>query len=296
MFSAMAVLNPNYQFDKVDILADRRALRVLLDFVQGKFTGEIRLDLHIVSNTLVIVCNEPRWWIQSDGRSIMSNFKKVFTLDWPGMDDSTSHYRAIRYSMGSLNIVCRYEADAYDDKVVFNNITRPNPSDVIAGAPYLPGFNPHAPLSKIPMGRSVPTAQLAEITIRKTDCIPRPLRGIEKLWFGRTSLLYTGQEIGESGVVEGVKYENATEMVQKWETENQLNLRKLASLLGQLRFALKKQDTPNRAAVLIRRTPKEPLSMCTMKETKQVLDTEFLERHWASMYAGDQFDASGYGY
>ncbi|OAL46905.1 hypothetical protein IQ07DRAFT_517345, partial [Pyrenochaeta sp. DS3sAY3a] len=282
MFSAMAVLNPNYKFDNVDILADRRALRLLLAFVQGKFSGEFRLDLHLVSNTLVIVCNEAGWWTKGDGSTMTSNLKKVFTLDWPGMEDSTGHYRAIRYSMGPLSIVCRYDAHTYDDRVVFNNTTRPNPTLVTAGFPSLPDFNPRAPLSKLPMGRMVPTAQLAHITTRVNDNIPRTFDGIDRLWFGRTSLLYTGQRIGNSRVINGVKYENATASIQNWEMENQLNLRKLASLLGQLRFALKNRNTPNRAAVLIRRGVKDPLQLCAMKEENQAFDAEFIEKHWVS--------------
>ena len=40
------------------------------------------------------------------------------------MEDATSHYRAIRYTMGPLNVVCRFEADAYDDGIIPDDLTQ----------------------------------------------------------------------------------------------------------------------------------------------------------------------------
>ena len=115
------------------VTADRNNLRVLLEFVQGKANGPFRLDLYTIFNTLIIVRNEAKWWKHSNGESYGCNFEAFFTKPATGMEDATSHYRAIRYSMGPLNVVCRFEADAYDDGANSDDLTESEVQAVSGG-------------------------------------------------------------------------------------------------------------------------------------------------------------------
>ncbi|KAF1935854.1 hypothetical protein EJ02DRAFT_304663, partial [Clathrospora elynae] len=231
MFHALSVMNPDYQFNDVDVLADRNSLRTLLEYTQGK-GGLIRLDIYLVYNTLVILRNEQRWWKSSDGHSYGYNFERFFTQPTKGMEDATSHYRAIRYPMGPLNVVCRFEADAYDDGIVSDELTESEAAAVSGGLASRAIFEYRAPIRVLQQGHIVPTAQIVELkTQSHVPGICKPVACQDQLWFGRTSLLFTGPYDKDTGVVKHIKQEDAKERVKKWEENQQEPLRKLVTLL-----------------------------------------------------------------
>lgn len=281
MFHALSVMNPNYQFNDIDVLADRNNLRVLLEFVQGKVNGPFRLDLYLVFNTLIIVRKESRWWKVSDGASYGCNFEKFFTQPSQGMEDATSHYRAIRYSMGPLNVVCRFEADAYDDGLVSDELTQFEANAVSGGLTERPKFDFRAPIRVLQKGHIVPTAQMVELKTQKYDPERfRPVTCQDQLWFGRTKLLFTGPYEANTGVIRRVKFEDATDRIRNWEQNNQESLRKLVTLLTQLRAVLKRERRPNRAVVLVREEKGGPISVRSMEGMQHAVGKEFFMKHW----------------
>ncbi|KAH7396179.1 hypothetical protein BKA66DRAFT_509256 [Pyrenochaeta sp. MPI-SDFR-AT-0127] len=281
LFHALNVMNPNYQFSDIDVLADRNNLRVLLEFVQGKANGPFRLDLYLVFNTLIIVRKESRWWKVSDGASYGCNFEKFFTQPAQGMEDATSHYRAIRYPMGPINVVCRFEADAYDDGLVSDELTPFEANAVSGGLPERPKFDFRAPIRVLQKGHIVPTAQMVELKTQKYDPEKfRPVACQDQLWFGRTKLLFTGPYESNTGVIRRVKLEDATDRIKNWEANNQENLRKLVTLLTQLRAVLKRERRPNRAVVLVREEKGGPLSVRSMEGMQHAVGKDFFMKHW----------------
>ncbi|CAO2647342.1 Nn.00g082640.m01.CDS01 [Neocucurbitaria sp. VM-36] len=298
MFHALGAMNPNYQFNDVDVLADRNNLRVLLEFVQGKANGPFRLDLYLVFDTLIIVRKESRWWKFSDGASYGCNFEKFFTRPAEGMEDATSHYRAIKYPMGPLNVVCRFEADAYDDGVLVDDLTQSEAIAVSGGLAERPKFDLRAPIRVLQKGHIVPTSQMVELKTQKYDPERfRPVACQDQLWFGRTSLLFTGPYEHNTGVIKRVKREDATERIKNWEENNQENLRKLVTLLTQLRGVLKRERRPNRAVVLVRDDKAGPISVRSMEGMNHAVGKEFFMRHWKpipTQYARQRGDYHGH--
>ncbi|KAF1848088.1 uncharacterized protein K460DRAFT_375015 [Cucurbitaria berberidis CBS 394.84] len=281
MFHALSVMNPNYQFNDVDVLADRNNLRVLLEFVQGKSNGPFRLDLYLVFNTLIIVRNQSRWWTHHNGQSYGCNFEKFFTRSAKGMEDATSHYRAIKYPMGPLNVVCRFEADAYDDGLVSDELSLSEAAAVSGGLAQRPNFVHKAPIRVLQKGHIVPTAQMVELKTQKHDPERyKPVACQDQLWFGRTSLLFTGPYELNTGVIRRVKCEDATARIKHWEDDNQENLRKLVSLLTQLRAVLQRERRPNRAVVLVRESKGGPLTIRSMEGMSRAVGREFFTKHW----------------
>ena len=285
MFHALSLMAPNTNFHDVDVLADRNNLRILLEFAQGKSNGPFRLNIYLVFNTLVIVRRESRWWKHSDGKSYGFNFEKDFTRTTEGMEDATSHYRAIRYSMGPLNVVCRFEADAYDDGIMPDDLTQ-SEAEAVSGASgggltSRPQFKYNAPIRVLQKGHIVPTAQMLEL---KTQAYHPEGTGLvqcqDQLWFGRTSLLFTGPYDKGTGTVNRVKREDATERVKKWEMNQQESLRKLVALLVHLRDVLKRERRHNRALVLVREGKAGPIVLRTMEERSTGVDREMREKFW----------------
>jgi hypothetical protein len=279
MFQAMTLMNPDYQFTDTDVLADRNNLRVLLEFVSGKANGPFRLDLYSIFNTLVIVRNEGRWWKFSDGKSYGFNFERFFTRPAAGMHDATSHYRAIRYPLGPLKVVVRFEADAFDDGVP-DELTESEQQAVAGGLAQRPSFKYSAPIRVLQRGHVVPTAQMVELKTQAHRDEYSPVACQDQLWFGRTSLLYTAPYERGTGVVRRIDIEDATKRVKKWEDRNQENLRKLAGLLGLLKTIMKKERRPNRAVVLVREDKSGPLTVRSMESMGRAVGREAFMRHW----------------
>lgn len=281
MFHALSVMNPRYNFHDIDILADRNNLRMLLEFCQGKSNGPFRLNVFLIFNTLVIVRRESRWWKRSDGNSCGFTFEKHFTTTSPDMADATSHYRAIRYKMGPLNVVCRFEADAYDDGIAPDDLTASEASAVNGGLDIRPSFNYNAPIRVLQKGHIVPTAQMLEL---KTQAYHPEGTGTvqcqDQLWFGRTALLFTAPYEKKTCEVKRIKKENARERVRKWEMNQQEPLRKLVALLARLRDVLRRERRPNRAVVLVRESRGGPIVLRTMEERSHAVDRETRERFW----------------
>ncbi|KAF9691360.1 hypothetical protein EKO04_010709 [Ascochyta lentis] len=288
VFHAMTLMNPEYAFNNIDILADRNNLRVLLEFVQGKTVGPFRLDLYMVFGTLVIIRREDGFWRRSDGKNYGFNFEKHFTSPTPDMTDATSHYRAIRYRMGPLNVVCRFEADAYVDTAA-DILSTSEVDAVIPPVPTEPDlmerprFTYRAPFRVLQKGHLVPASQILEL---KTQ-VEKPREDgqslvscQDQLWFGRTTHLYTGRYEAGTGKILQIKHEDATERVRRWEQKNQQELQKLVGLLIMLKGMLMRQQGPLRAAILVREDPRGPITLHEMLDKQNVVQRQFFERHW----------------
>ena len=288
VFHAMTLMNPDYPFNDIDILADRNNLRVLLEFVQGKTVGPFRLDLYMVFSTLVIVRREDSFWRRSDGASYGFNFEKHFTMPTPDMSDAASHYRAIRYRMGPLNIVCRFEADAYVDTAP-DTLSASEAAAVVPPVPadsdlmQRPQFTYRAPFKVLQKGHLVPGHQILELKtqVEKFREEGQSLVSCQdQLWFGRTTHLYTGRYEAGTGKILYIKQEDTTERVKRWEERNQTELQKLVGLLTMLKGILMRQQGPLRAAILVREDPRGPLTVHEMLEKRNVVQRQFFERHW----------------
>jgi hypothetical protein len=294
MFAAMSIMNPTYNLMSTHVLCDRNNLRVLLEFVQGKANGPFRLDLYSIYETLVIVRNESKWWTRSNGESYGCNFERLFTTPAKGMEDAASHYRAIRYAMGPLNVVCRFEADAYDDGIASDILDESERKAVVSGGlAARPMFNFIAPIRVLQKGHIVPTAQMVELKTQAAKQVFSAVTCQDQLWFGRTSLLYTGSYVAGTGVVKKIRNDDAIERIKKWETYNQESLRKLASILEMLRAAMKKERRPNRAVVLVRGDKAGPLTLRSMESSNRAIGSDAFRRYWRHEPAPQQFAQRG---
>ncbi|ORY15316.1 hypothetical protein BCR34DRAFT_183894 [Clohesyomyces aquaticus] len=295
MFNALSVMRPDFCFNDVDVIADRNNLRLLLEFVSGKANGPFRLDVFVTLNTLMLVRSGENFWKNQDantGGGYGGNFEKQFTRPGEGLEDATSHYRAIRYPMGPLNVVCRFEADAYyDGEGTSDGLTSEEADMVKGGLESRPQFNFRMPIRVLQKGHVVPTAQVAELKstvykksteIKHEKSATDRVKCMDQLWFGRTSCLIIGQLQPGTGTIEEemVQINDAAPKIKMWEERQQENLQKLVTLLTQLRATVKQEKGPIRAAVLAREERAGPIVLRS-KETKlPIVKREFFERHW----------------
>lgn len=216
------------------------------------------------------------------------------------MEDATSHYRAIRYTMGPLNVVCRFEADAYDDGIIPDDLTQTEAAAVRGanegGLAERGKFTYNAPIRVLQKGHIVPTSQMLEL---KTQAYNPEGAGLvqcqDQLWFGRTSLLFTGPYDKGLGTVNRVKKEDATDRVKIWESKQQVSLRKLVALLVRFRDVLKRERRPNRALVLVREGKSGLIVLRAMEERSAGVDREMREKFWPLPTHGNRGRGGGRG-
>jgi hypothetical protein len=294
VFAALAVIDPNIVLDDVDIIANRNSLRKLLDFSAGKRLDTFCMGLHMIGGTLVISRKERSAHQMIHGSSNEGyghNFEKTFTIPENGMDNSSSHHRVIRYHIGPLNCVVRFEVDAYyddPDAIPDSESIQPNdpPIGTLSAAiaqlkmadlpPTRSNTRKHPadkPTIAIEKGLFVAPSKLAEIKAKK---LARLNDALPQLWFGRTPYFMNGNH--NKGKVHSVSISHAELEFPRWEELNQDRLRKMVSLLMELREAVAR--TRERAVVLVYDEKGGPLKVYAMKKNGGVLPAGLISKHW----------------
>ncbi|KAF2811985.1 uncharacterized protein BDZ99DRAFT_441037 [Mytilinidion resinicola] len=272
-FQALAVMSPNAQLDDVDIIANRNSLRKLLNFAAGRRQDPFRMDLHMVKDTLFISRKErnARFMIHGALNSGYGHsFEQAFTRPEDGLDDSSSHHRVIRYRLGDLNCVVRFEVDAYyedtGDPDVANSMQQPIDQAITMMAQRAVK-NPLP--SAIPKGTTkvIIKAKKAE---KLNDAMPQ-------LWFGRTRYLLTGKHV--NGVFRSISTSHVEPKFTNWEMVNQENLRKLVGLLADLKRIVR--ETKRGAAMLLCESKGAPLRVLEAKSERSALPEEMIMKHWS---------------
>jgi hypothetical protein len=295
-FAALAVMGPDVVLDQVDIIANRNSLRKLLDFSAGRKLDIFCMGLHMVGNTLVISRKERNAQQMIHGAPNAGyghNFEKTFTIPDHGMGNSSSHHRVIRYHIGPLNCVVRFEVDAYyDDPDIVLDSKSKQPRDEpvgtvsaamaqlnIAGLPPTQTKPRKTPADKptvvVEKGIFIDPSKLAEIKAKKAA---RLTEALPQLWFGRTPYFMNGNH--DKGTVHSVCISDAEKEYPRWEEANQDRLRKMVSLLAELRDAV--ACTKECAAVLVYDEKGGSLKVYAMKTNHGVLPSETIAKHWTN--------------
>ncbi|KZP29280.1 hypothetical protein FIBSPDRAFT_927058 [Athelia psychrophila] len=102
------------EWGTVDFVTDRSNLRKLLRWIDGSTSGDpIRMDAQLAGNGTVLL---NRWESRTSGwRSggYGYNLEKEVTKPAVGCEDATAHARIVKYNLGGLSMVVRFELDAF---------------------------------------------------------------------------------------------------------------------------------------------------------------------------------------
>jgi hypothetical protein len=108
-------LYPGFSLQGIDILCGLNNLRKIFEFAIGKQSKSFRIDMELFSTTLMMT----RWEPLQDNMSETSlcrgygrGFEASCTTQEGRLSKSSSHHRVISYSLGDLNLIVQFEADA----------------------------------------------------------------------------------------------------------------------------------------------------------------------------------------
>ncbi|CAN9163412.1 unnamed protein product [Alternaria alternata] len=267
-FQAMAVMSPDTRLNDVDVVINRTTILNLIKFLKGTSFQEFHLHLDFEKNTLFI------------GRQAALTESEI--------DGATTHHRMLKYKLGSLTLVVRHEADAYDPAIV----TPPDPD-------ALPTVHPSFDLGYydaktfecdesqgtivIPQGKVVPQHQILEL---KSNASSRPL---DQMWLGRTPTCclggkhnaafdgtYKRRDIRIKSVTQKGDHKDNYKGFESWEADNQEVLQKLVTLLQLLRKTVD-EKTEQRSAVLVAMSG-DDLKLYQTKKRIGALPKEIVDR------------------
>lgn len=129
-FETLLIMQPNFVMSKVDLVTDRNSLRKLLDWTEGRVKNPWRIEVDILGHTMILTRWEanPTNILSGDSTGFGHEFEKCFTDQLEDLKKSTGHHRIVKYTLGGLQLLVRFEVDAY----VSSSIEQESHSDNMA--------------------------------------------------------------------------------------------------------------------------------------------------------------------
>lgn len=280
-------MNPSFRFNDVDVLANRNSLRKLLDFVAGRQQDSFRLNLFLEHRTLVIERCErnARQLIRGSqtagwGRS----FEGTFTKYPAGLEDSVAHHRALRYQLGELSCVVRFEVDACYGSPSEQGERSSQSLDLAMRNLAIGDGLAETPAAARPMDQRAPPMVQEMAAEIKTASKHKSLgQFLPQLWFGRTPWLIVGRH--SEGTFQEVKITDAAAAFADWETRRQADLRRLVAILVRLRKAVEENGGEPCVALCEKATP-PAIRVFPMEADRKAAPDHLRQRLWNAEEGG----------
>ncbi|KAF8246410.1 hypothetical protein K440DRAFT_632135 [Wilcoxina mikolae CBS 423.85] len=225
LFRALDSSCPTFSPKNIDLITDRRHLRLLLGYAGGS-KKEFRIDAEIVGGTVLFSIWTVFETCYVDGSSKSGygrNFEKLFTKAPEEAEGSITHNRVVEYSLGGIRILLRYEVDACVGIPGVQSQQQQQP-DRSTTTPT--GFRV---LSRGSLAASDSIAEIKTTRVGKNLATPS---NIAQLWFSRTPMLLMGYHQGEGTFSELAETNvQATGKLGQWEKNNTLRLQRMVKVL-----------------------------------------------------------------
>ncbi len=258
LLRAVQTHRPGFDLSELDIVCDRRPLRLLHGFMVGDQEA-FQFGVEAVGNTTVFTRAE-----RTSRESIAPNtfagysasFVEAYTKLHPDAKGSTSHYRIVTYTLGGLKLLVRSGVDAYRPSAVGEHLNEPSGSDYsqedcarnIKHLSLNEGPSTSAPstageLLVVEGGHDVPQAAVLELSTYahlEPSVIHRKIIDLylsQTPWFVEGSFISTGPRYNLSAqralfglVIVG----DVTKKTAEWEKQHQDELKTLVNVLKQI--------------------------------------------------------------
>ncbi|EXJ59954.1 hypothetical protein A1O7_04102 [Cladophialophora yegresii CBS 114405] len=247
LFRSLAIMQPDLSMGDFDLVTDRNCLRKLLRFVCADVDQSFRIDVHL-QGRVMFLC---RW--EAELKRIIRghenfgyghSFEHATTIFDKALRDSTGHHRVVRYSLGGVRCLVRYEADGCtgtDDAGEGGASAKAADGDTddLLGALESMTIAPSrakkatGSVQVLTEGRVVPLSTIIEIKTRASHRRLKIDEVLPQLWFAQTQNLFVGYHT--NGEFQEIHKLTMKPEFEPWETQHQTHLKKLVALLSKLR-------------------------------------------------------------
>jgi hypothetical protein len=242
-FKALLTMDPNFNMKPIGLTTDRNSLRKLLQFVSGKVTKSWRIDVDIIEETMFFT----RW--EENQVTIITGardsgyghgFEKAFLSFDADLQGSSGHHRIVRYNLGGIECLVRFEVDAYIDDGLSSDKQDTAVDELGQGLSglHVQNSTDATEVRVIQRGGLVNNDTIAELKSRSMATHLKMQEYIPQLWISQTRHLFVGRH--KEGLVEmEPKRVDMTELFPDWENRNQQNLRTLVGLISEIKKVVK---------------------------------------------------------
>ena len=285
VFQAMEVMSPGTKFDDIDVLINRNSLRKLLDLCHGRNRESFRINLFVISNTLVVERCEKnlRPFLSAHGQTGYGhNFERAITDPEPGSQQSTCHHRVLSYKIGEVKCAVRFEVDARYSSPETSAASLAESLSMLHVQNSASDIDPQPSQSEsikvIRRGALTPQSQVAEIKGRGKSLSMSQV--IPQLWFGRTPWLIKGSH--NEGTFHTVTVNDIGQQFSTWESQdaNQRALRKLSSILKQLRDGVRNMNSRTAVVVFDSKAKPAELQIFGTSSDRKPLPESIIAKFW----------------
>lgn len=272
---AVTTTHPDFDFDSLDIVTDRRPIRHLLEFVSGK-SQDFQFGVEVVRKIAFFtrIEKQTRETIRSGMfQGYRRPFQQWYTKIPLFAQESTSHHRMIRYQLGALKLLVRSTFDAYlleelpnhnnsEGKDIEDQADLVNFMSSVSRVPKASSIKdtPEAPvLTVVPGGKEIGHSALFELSTRsKSGKTPINIQAkFPGLWLSQTPHYVIalhenvktrqsrlGKELPPLAEFRDIQIRHIKENLQRWEKDNQKSIKKFVVVLQQILKEAMASDAP----------------------------------------------------
>ncbi|KAL3482060.1 glycosyl hydrolases family 2, TIM barrel domain-containing protein [Aspergillus californicus] len=204
--------------DGIDLVTDRRNLRLLLGFVDNN-KKPFLINLETVESTLLFSTWSPKNFNFVQGFAGYGHeYEKSSTRKPHHIRNSIIHNRIIRYTLGTVRLILRFEVDACMPSSIKNNRTR--------------SIQTPTGITVISTGDAVASSRIVEIKTGRAGKQLNNSKTLSQMWFSQTPILCTGHYCSDGNFMPPtVTNVEKNGKLARWEVMNQDSIRKLIRVL-----------------------------------------------------------------
>ncbi|KAE9365157.1 hypothetical protein N431DRAFT_298108, partial [Stipitochalara longipes BDJ] len=249
-FKALLTMNPNFDMNPIQLITDRNSLRKLLQSVSGKITKSWRIDVDIIEDTMFFTrWEEHQVQIITEARDsgYGHEFEKAFLSFDSNLKDSSGHHRIVRYNLGGIECLVRFEVDGYLDDGIGVDSKAPTVDELGQALAGL-GVQDSSKVSTAPTATEVKVIEKGylvddnttlELKSRSVNMNLKIQDYMPQLWISQTRNLFVGRHKDGLVEIQPPKFD-MTEHFPAWETKNQDHLKSLVGLISEIKEVVQK--------------------------------------------------------
>ncbi len=245
-FKALLTMHPSFDMKPISLVTDRNSLRKLLLFVSGKVAKSWRIDVDTIEDTMFLTrWEENHVQIITGARDsgFGHEFEKTLLNFDANLKESSGHHRIVRYNLGGIDSLVRFEADGYIGDTLVNQIpTADELGEALSGLHMQYSRTAAASITEVKVverGRLVDNTAILELKSVSGGAGRSKMQYyLLQLWFSQTQNLVIARH--KDGLVE-VEPEKLSmgKRLEDWESQNQEHLSALVRLLTEIKQVAK---------------------------------------------------------
>jgi hypothetical protein len=223
----------------IALVTDRNSLRNFLSFA-SRGPKKWRVDVDMIHDTMFFNQWEEFRLMVINGyqdSGFGHALEDSVTTRESGLEDSIHHERVVRYELGGLECLVRFEADTY---IQTDEDSERGASSAIA-PPDSPAPKPSRPVLKPPYklvhviscGHAINADSIAEIKSSTTAKF-NISKALPQLWFAQTKQLCVGYH-RDGLVTKKLEMKDVGEQLREWEVSSQQHLKDMVKVIRELR-------------------------------------------------------------